>query len=331
MENNHNRSAAPRKTAARPAIIIGVRFMAVGKIYHFDASAYPQIKPGDRVIVETARGHQLGEVVALVEASKIRPPDEGYKSIEDIATPRDLVQYQYWQSKEPEALVICRERAAQLDLPGTKVVRAEYSYDGARLTFFVCSPEEEGKTETKSLKDDMQSRFPGTQVTLRPIGPRDAAKQPCGLGACWVEQRCCCRFLTEFSPVSIKMAKEQGISLNPEEITGICGRLRCCLVYEYELYADLRKTLPKRNKHVTTPKGPGKVIDVNPLKETILVAVRESEEVTRLHEFARSEWQLAPDPEPPKKKPGEGKSRRKGKPAQPPGNDQPPSNGQPPA
>ena len=117
----------------------------------------------------------------------------------------------------------------------------------------------------------MQKMFAPSQVEMRQIGPRDVAKLLCGMGACGLEMRCCCAFLTEFSSISIRMAKEQGISLTPSEITGMCGRLRCCLIYEYDQYVDARKSLPKRNKRVQTPQGEGKVVDVVPLREAVLV------------------------------------------------------------
>ncbi len=121
----------------------------------------------------------------------------------------------------------------------------------------------------------MQKQHPKSQVEMRQIGPRDMAKILGGMGACGMENRCCSKFLTEFSPISIKMAKEQGISLTPQEITGMCGRLRCCLVYEYEQYSEARKELPKRNKRVVTPLGEGKVVEVNPLQMTIRVEIQD--------------------------------------------------------
>jgi len=123
----------------------------------------------------------------------------------------------------------------------------------------------------KKLRSAMQRIYPRAQVEMRQIGPRDVAKMLGGMGACGLENRCCSMFLTEFSPISIKMAKEQGISLSPSEITGMCGRLRCCLVYEYEQYVEARKLLPKRGKRVVTPKGEARVLDVFPLKDTALV------------------------------------------------------------
>ncbi len=251
-----------------PPIIVGVRFAQIGKIYHFDASTLPEIKTGDRVIVDTSRGKQLGEVALLVDNPSA--PPEGWKAIERIATARDLVLRRMWQQKEIEAMINCRERASQLKLVGVKIVAAEFSFDGSRLTLMF-STESEEKADLKSLRHDMQKQYSQSQVEMRQIGPRDVAKLLGGMGACGLETRCCSKFLTDFSPISIKMAKEQGISLTPAEITGMCGRLRCCLVYEYEQYAAARKELPKRNKRVVTPMGEGKVLDVSPMTMTVRV------------------------------------------------------------
>jgi cell fate regulator YaaT (PSP1 superfamily) len=254
-------------------LIVGVRFAQIGKVYHFDATAIPEIQPGDRVIVETTRGRQLGEVTQRIE--KPSPPPEGtWKPVERRATPRDLLLRQTWQRKEVEAMVNCRQRAAELKLAGVKIVAADFSFDGTRLAF-IYSSETEEKTDLKSLRSDMGKLYPGTQVDLRQVGPRDVAKHLGGLGACGLEMRCCSRFLTDFSPISIKMAKEQGISLTPAEITGMCGRLRCCLVYEFEQYAAARKELPKRNKRVVTPLGEGRVVDLLPLQMTVIVELPE--------------------------------------------------------
>jgi cell fate regulator YaaT (PSP1 superfamily) len=253
-------------------LIVGVRFAQIGKVYHFDASSAPEIKAGDRVIVETSRGKQLGEVTQLIKNPT--PAVEVWKPIERIATPRDLVLRQTWQRKEIEAMVNCRQRAAELKLAGVKIVAAEFSFDGARLALMFSSETEE-KVDLKSLRSDMGKLYPGTQIDMRQIGPRDMAKHLGGLGACGLEMRCCSSFLTDFSPISIKMAKEQGISLTPAEITGMCGRLRCCLVYEFEQYAAARKELPKRNKRVVTPLGEGRVVDLLPLQMTVIVELPE--------------------------------------------------------
>ena len=249
--------------------IVGIRFAQIGKAYHFDASSIPQIKVGDHVIVETSRGKQLGEVTQIVEHPS-SPSDGTWKPIERLASPRDLILRRMWAQKELEAMIACRERAAQLKLAEVKIVAAEFSFDGTRLTILF-SADTEDKVDLKSLRHDLQKIYQQSQVEMRQIGPRDVAKMLGGMGACGMERRCCSKFLTEFSPISIKMAKEQGISLTPTEITGMCGRLRCCLVYEYEQYVAARKELPKRNKHVVTPLGDGKVLDVNPLQMTIRV------------------------------------------------------------
>jgi len=257
--------------------IIGVRFTKIGKVYHFDSTSLPDVGLGEHVIVDTARGKHLGEVVQkLAEAPSF--PDGGWKTVERRATPRDLLLQQSWQNKQTEAMINCRARVHELGLREVKIVAAEYNYDGSRLSFLF-STETEDKVDLKSLKKDMQKMHPNTQVEMRQIGPRDVAKFLGGMGACGIETRCCSQFLTDFSPISIKMAKEQGISLTPTEITGMCGRLRCCLIYEYEAYVEARKQLPKRNKRVVTPKGEGKVIDVMPLSNKVVVAIEVADQL----------------------------------------------------
>ena len=269
--------------------IIGVRFTKVGKIYHFDTSTVPNVQIGEHVIVDTARGRHLGEVIR-VEKEAPPKPEGGWRSVERRATPRDLLLLQSWQSKQTEAMINCRARTSELQLDGVKIVAAEYNYDGSRLAFLF-STESEEKVDLKSLKKDMNALYPNTFIELRQIGPRDVAKIIGGMGACGIETRCCSKFLTEFSPISIKMAKDQGISLTPEEITGMCGRLRCCLIYEYEQYVEARKQLPKRNKRVVTPKGKGKVIDVLPMSNKVMVLL-ETEEGKRFTEtFDHTELQ----------------------------------------
>jgi cell fate regulator YaaT (PSP1 superfamily) len=269
--------------------IIGVRFTKIGKIYHFDTSTVPDVGVGEHVIVDTSRGKHLGEVVQVVKEKPPRP-DGGWRSVDRRATPRDLLLLQSWQSKQTEAMINCRSRASELGLAGVKIVTAEYNYNGTRLTFMF-STESEERVDLKSLKKDMANLYPNTYIEMRQIGPRDVAKIIGGMGACGIETRCCSQFLTEFSPISIKMAKEQGISLTPEEITGMCGRLRCCLIFEYEQYVEARKQLPKRNKKVITPKGEGKVIDVLPMSNQVVVLI-ENEEGKRFREtFTRDDIQ----------------------------------------
>lgn len=256
-----------------PPKIVGVRFAKVGKVYHFDASKIEKLQLGDVVVVETSRGWQLGTVVVNVE-NPVPPPEGTWKPVEKLATPRDLLQRQFWQNKEPDVVAQCNIRAKELRINGIKIVSAEYSYDGSRLSIFFSSDTED-RVDLKSLRSDMQKLFGPAQVELRQIGPRDVAKFMGGMGACGLECRCCSQFITEFSSISIRMAKEQGISLTPAEITGMCGRLRCCLIYEYETYVEARKTLPKKNKRVITPNGEGKVVDVQPLRDVVVVDLPE--------------------------------------------------------
>jgi cell fate regulator YaaT (PSP1 superfamily) len=251
--------------------IYGIRFSKIGKVYHFDAAHLPELKVGEHVIVETTRGRQIGEVIQQI-AEPSPPPDGSWKPIERRASAADLLLRQNWAQKQTAAMIECRARSAELKLP-VKIVAAEYSFDGSRLTFMFATEKDEKdeKVDLKSLRKDMQKMFSETQVDMRQIGPRDVAKMLGGMGACGLETRCCSKFLTEFSPISIKMAKEQGISLTPSEITGMCGRLRCCLIYEYDQYVAARKELPKRNKRVISPEGEGKVIDVYPMRNAVMV------------------------------------------------------------
>ncbi len=270
--------------ASEPCVV-GLRFQPIGKIYHFDASNFRSVQQGDFVVVETSRGSQLGRIVKFVSGPD-RNASPGLKSILRIATPQDLLIRQQWLHQEADALSACRTKAVELRLSDVKIVSAEFSLDGSRL-LFVYSSEEGEKTDLKSLKRALQRAYPQTHVEMHLVGPRDVAKALGGMGACGLECRCCSTFLTEFSPISIKMAKEQGISLTPTEITGMCGRLRCCLVYEYEQYVEARKQLPKRGKLMITPRGNGKVLDVNPLKGAVLIELEQG----GIHEFMHDELQ----------------------------------------
>lgn len=283
--------------SATPAVV-GVRFSKVGKIYHFGSNRIPDLRVGDKVVVETARGWQLGEIVQFVSPEEAN--GDNLKQIDRKATPPDLIQSQVCQQREPDVLAAGKARAIELRLE-LKVVNAEYSYDGSRLTIFF-STETEEKVDLKSLRQDMQKVFAPAQVELRQIGPRDVAKIICGMGACGLETRCCCKFLTDFSSISIRMAKEQGISLTPTEITGMCGRLRCCLIYEYQQYVDARQQLPKRNKRVMTPNGEGRVVDVIPLQAKVLVEIPD----LGVREFARDEITLVDEQKPDTSKPAGG-------------------------
>lgn len=272
--------------------IVSVRFNPMGKAYHFDSAKVADVRKGDYVVVETSRGWQLGQVVNIPE-KPAQSTDGSWKQIDRIATPRDLVMRQSWQMKETDVKERARQRATELKLHGMKIINAEYSFDGSRLSISF-STESEEKVELKSLRSDMQKAFGPAQVEIRQIGPRDVAKVFNGIGACGLVHRCCSTFLTEFSSISIRMAKEQGISLTPSEITGICGRLRCCLNYEYKQYCAMRQELPRKNKRVMTPVGEGKVVDVATLRQRVIVEIPE----TGRREFNKDEITLLDDDAP---------------------------------
>jgi cell fate regulator YaaT (PSP1 superfamily) len=254
--------------AAEQTSVVGVRFQKLGKLYHFKITKQQDVEPGDYVIVETKRGRQLGQVISFINPDEVHR-QRGLRTIERKANPRDMVMKQVWETKELDALISCREKAAALKIRDAKFVKAEYSFDGSWLTFHYTT--ENKKLDVGNLQHTLGKQF-RTKVEMRLVGPRDVAKIMGGYGACGAP-RCCSTFLTEFSPISIRMAKAQGISLSPQEITGMCGRLRCCLVYEYEQYVEARKTLPKPGKRVGTPHGVGKVRDVRVLRDSVLVYI----------------------------------------------------------
>ena len=267
-------------TITEKTSVVGVRFQKLGKLYHFKLDNHDNVEPGDHVIVETKRGRQLGQVMVYVDPRDVHN-NQGLQPIGRKANPRDLVMKQVWETKELDALISCREKANELGIKDAKFVKAEYSFDGSWLTFHYAT--ENKKINIGRLQKELNRRFQ-TKVELRLIGPRDVAKILGGYGACGAP-RCCSTFLTEFSPVSIRMAKAQGISLSPQEITGMCGRLRCCLVFEYEQYVEAKKTLPKMGKRIGTPYGVGRVRDIRVLRESVVVDVQGERHEVFIHEI----------------------------------------------
>ncbi len=238
------------------AEIIGVRFKNIGKVYYFDPSGLKS-KPGESVIVETARGVECGEVAIAnkeVDDSQIVPP---LKKIIRKATEDDFENIKQNKEKEKEAFKICEEKIAKHGLE-MKLVSAEYTFDRNKILFYFTA---DGRVDFRELVKDLASVF-RTRIELRQIGVRDESKMLGGLGACG-RPFCCATFLGDFHPVSIKMAKEQGLSLNPTKISGNCGRLMCCLKYEQDAYEDLLKHTPKNGAVVKTGEGKGVVVDVN--------------------------------------------------------------------
>lgn len=251
--------------------IIGVQFEDVGKNYYFDASQFPDIKPGDPVVVRTSRGLQLATT------TQVHLDDEeldlsSFKPVERLATPKDLLQHKSLVIKEADVKECILAHLNENGLSGVKVVSVEYSLDGKRL-YVTLNSESSVTYNLKRLQADVQKMVKDVRLEIRQIGPRDAAKLIGGMGACGLETRCCSKFLTEFSSISIRMAKAQDISLTPSEITGMCGRLRCCLMYEYDQYVEAIKTLPKRKKEVLTPMGNGRVVQILPMRQAVIVDI----------------------------------------------------------
>ena len=253
--------------------IIGVSFEEVGKVYNFDASGFPEVKIGDAVIVETSRGTQLAHIVRIIPEEQINHSDN-IKPIERPASPNDLLVRQMLVEKEVDAVQTAREHLSNTRFVSVKIVSAEYTFDEKHLTFYINS-EGDQKFDVKLLHRDLNKKFSNTRLEIRQVGPRDVAKSLGGMGACGLEKRCCTKFLTDFSSISIRMAKTQDISLTPSEITGICGRLRCCLAYEYPIYVEAKKSMPKVKNLIDTPLGKGKVIQLYPLSQELVAFIPE--------------------------------------------------------
>ncbi|TET17001.1 MAG: stage 0 sporulation family protein [Dehalococcoidia bacterium] len=246
------------------AEIVGIRFKRAGRVYYFDPAGI-ELEVNDCVVVKTTRGLELGYVVispAQVLDSAVTGP---LKPVMRKAKPDDIKRAHEFESKNRQALAKCGELIAKLQLP-MKLLSAEYDLSGKRLTFFFSAVE---RVDFRELVRELTNHFK-VRVELRQVGPRDEAKLIGGFGRCG-RPLCCMSFLSEFAPVSIKMAKEQDLPLNPMKISGICGRLMCCLGYEGELYQVMRERLPKEGQQVSTPMGVASVVGGNPLKETVLV------------------------------------------------------------
>ncbi|MCT4564936.1 MAG: stage 0 sporulation family protein [Maledivibacter sp.] len=253
--------------------VIGVRFKKAGKIYYFDPDDI-DVEKGQNVIVETARGIEFGEVVVgskeISEEEIVSP----LKKVLRIATLEDEIINKENNEKETKAFEICLEKIEEHGLE-MKLIDVEYTFDNNKVIFYFTA---DGRVDFRELVKDLASVF-RTRIELRQIGVRDEAKMIGGIGPCGVSL-CCSTWLGEFEPVSIKMAKEQSLSLNPTKISGICGRLMCCLRYEYESYTELRKGLPNQGERIKTPEGEGIVIDNNVLLESVKVRliVKENKE-----------------------------------------------------
>jgi len=265
--------------------IIGVRFEQAGKLHYFDAADIP-LKVNDYVVVETANGLELGKA-AISSDSEASGITESLRPVLRKAGPDDIGQARRWAGREKNVLVKCKELATELNL-AMKPLCASYNLDGSQLNLLFSAEE---RIDFRELIRRL-SRSLRTRVKLRQVGPRDEAKLVGGIGKCG-RPLCCMTFLSEFTPVSIRMAKEQALTLNPMKISGICGRLLCCLGYESDLYHAMKGELPKTGQRVSTPRGEAKVVGGNPLKEAVLVRL-ESGATVELS-LRQVTWQKKPE------------------------------------
>lgn len=268
--------------------VIGVRFRQAGKVYFF-APGKLHIKKGDKVIVETARGVEFGSVVAAPKEVPDETIMQPLKSVIRIATEEDKKNEEKNREKEKEAYDICLEKIRKHDL-NMKLIHAEYTFDGNKILFYFTA---DGRIDFRELVKDLAAVF-RTRIELRQIGVRDETKIRGGIGVCG-RPLCCSTYLSEFAPVSIKMAKEQNLSLNPTKISGVCGRLMCCLTNEEETYEELNSRLPAIGDYVTTPEGlRGEVLSVGVLRQMVRVIVTMDDDEKEIHEYKASELRFKP-------------------------------------
>ncbi|MCR4428542.1 MAG: stage 0 sporulation family protein [Caldiserica bacterium] len=248
----------------QPKIVVGVRFREGGRIYTFDPGIL-HIGPGDYVIVQTSRGLEIG--IVAYGPREIQPHEltQPLNRVLRKATRKDIERMEENREEEKKAFRICEEKIKSHNLP-MNLVSVEYLFDRSKFVFYFTS---ETRVDFRDLVKDLASVL-HARVELWQIGARDETKVFGGLGICG-RPLCCATFLKEFSPVTIKMAKEQSLALNPLKISGVCGRLMCCLRYEYETYREARSRMPKEGTMVETPQGRGRVMELNALKETLLV------------------------------------------------------------
>src|SRR6266567_4591709 len=251
-------------TLEKIVTIVGIRFRPAGRIYYFDPQG-ASYSTGQYVIVETSRGVEAGRVVIASKKLAERELSDPLKPVLRLANEDELRMMLSFKTKEKEALVQCAQQVQQHNLP-MKLVETEYTFDGSRLTFYFTADE---RVDFRALVRDLAATF-RTRIELRQIGARDQAKLQGGLGPCG-KTLCCSSWITEFGVISIKMAKEQGLPLNPAKISGVCGRLLCCLSYENDNYIQAKQSMPQVGAILRTPSGPGRVVSVNVPRNSVEV------------------------------------------------------------
>lgn len=267
--------------------VVGVKFRNSAKAYHFSPGDLHDLQVGEFVIVETARGREAGQIAFTereVEESEVHGM---LKPVIRRATAADLTLMEKYRQQESQARRRCQELAKAQGLP-MKVIRAEYNFDGSHLTFYFTA---EGRVDFRELVKDLAAEFQ-TRIELRQVGVRDDVKLLGGYGRCG-RPHCCATWLTDFEPISIRMAKQQDLPLSPMEISGACGRLLCCLAYENEFYEEAKRGMPKVGRKIHTPSGEGKVLSVNVFQRTVVVELPEEVQAT----FRLDELGLETEPE----------------------------------
>lgn len=265
--------------------VIGVRFRHAGRIYYFNPGPY-RIKKGDHVIVETARGVEYG--LAVTEP-RLAAEEDIVAPLRDVlrrATEKDQEIYAKNQEAEKEAFAICQEKIQEHKLE-MNLIDVEYTFDGNKILFYFTA---DGRVDFRELVKDLAALF-RTRIELRQIGVRDETKMGGGIGICG-RPYCCASFLSDFAPVSIKMAKDQNLSLNPTKISGTCGRLMCCLKYEESTYEELNQKLPDEGDLVETPSGTGEVMHVNVLRQLVKVGVTQEKGDVVIDEYPLDEIRI---------------------------------------
>ncbi len=287
--------------------VVGVRFGYAGKIYHFDCGD-EDLNVGDWVIVKTEKGVGLARIVMGAVEREYRLQElEGLRKILRKAEKVDFDQQSRCEAREAQARAYCQERIEALTLP-MKLVSVECFFDGSKYVFYFTA---DGRVDFRELVKHLVARFP-VRIEMRQIGVRHEAKMIGGLGCCG-QELCCARFLTDFKPVSVRMAKNQNLSLNPSKISGVCGRLMCCLSYEHEIYEQFKKGLPKVGKPVVSSKGSGVVVKVCPLKEIISVRIDEETIIDVRKDDIETDAEQGQKRRSSKSADGGGQSRRKSK------------------
>ncbi len=268
--------------------VVGVRFKRGGKIYYFNPSGM-ELEVGDRVIVETAKGIEMGEIV-MTDIEKMNDKtDKPLKAVVRKASTHDLQAADKFKQREGEAMEACNSLIEKLRL-SMKIISTEYNVDGSRLTIYFSA---EGRIDFREMVREL-SRNLKVRVEMRQIGPRDEAKLLSGFGRCG-RSLCCTSFLTEFNPVSIKMAKEQDLPLSPVKISGLCGRLLCCLGYEFGLYREMREKIPREGKSIKTTKGEGIVVGSKPIEEKVIIELESGARIEVSLDEIINEEKIKPD------------------------------------